>query len=47
MRRQWVKSKILPTLVGYVTRWIDDDIFVVSLRGNIQVRACKEYWEAC
>lgn len=43
-RRRMVRSKVDPSLFGYIVRWIGSEVFVVSVRGQ-QILATKEFWE--
>lgn len=44
-KRQMVRSRINPDLIGYIVKRISDKVFVVSVRGQ-ELHAAIDYWEA-
>ena len=44
MKRRMVRSKIDPTMFGYIVKWVSDEVFIVSVHGEERY-AAKEYWE--
>lgn len=44
MKRCMVRSKVNPHLFGYVVKWINDEVFVVSVQGR-ELHAGVAYWE--